>query len=219
MATSSRSAERFKYGICLNDECPLCKEKKIQQIPMRKDLVCSNPECGKPLRECQPPTTGPNKKLIGIIAGAVIGLAAIGGGIYALTSGGDEDKAPVQAVVETDSISSTTDSVNTEPVVKEEQAEKTEPEKKAEKPKDNGKTSKPATPRELNLGYGTYRGDISNGQPNGYGTITYKKSHKIVSWKDYEAEPGDRFEGDFRDGTIVNGYWIKKSDGNRVFIN
>lgn len=88
MATSSRSTERFKYGICLNDECPLCKQKKIQQIPMRKDLVCTNPECGKPLRECPPPKTGINKKLIGIIAGAVIGIAAIGGGIYALTRGG-----------------------------------------------------------------------------------------------------------------------------------
>lgn len=84
MATSSRSAERFKYGICLNDECPLCKEKKVQQIPMRKELVCTNPECGKPLRECPPPKTGPNKKLIGIIAGAVLGIAAIGGGAYLL---------------------------------------------------------------------------------------------------------------------------------------
>jgi len=87
MATSSRSAERFKYGICLNDECPLCKEKKVQQIPMRKDLVCS--ECGKPLRECPPPKTGPNKKLIVAIVGAVVGVAAIGGGIYALIGGGD----------------------------------------------------------------------------------------------------------------------------------
>lgn len=91
MATSTRSTERFKYGICLNDECPLCKEKKIQQIPMRKDLVCTNPECGKPLRECPPPKTGINKKLIGIIAGAAIGIAAIGVAIYALTGGGDSE--------------------------------------------------------------------------------------------------------------------------------
>lgn len=94
MATSSRSTERFKYGICLNDECPLCKEKKIQQIPMRKDLVCTNPECGKPLRECPPPSTGPNKKLIGIIAAAVLGVGAIGGGIYAWTHGKTEPTNP-----------------------------------------------------------------------------------------------------------------------------
>lgn len=84
MATSSRSAERFKYGICLNDECPLCKEKKIQQIPMRKELVCTNPECGKPLRECPPPQKGPKWKKIAAIVGAVAGIAAIGGGAYLL---------------------------------------------------------------------------------------------------------------------------------------
>ena len=81
MATSSRSAERFKYGICLNDECPLCKEKKVQQIPMRKDLVCS--ECGKPLRECPPPRKkGVDSKLIGIIAAILIVLAGAVFGIY-----------------------------------------------------------------------------------------------------------------------------------------
>ena len=80
MSTSSRSAERFKYGICLNDECPLCKEKKIQQIPMRKDLICSNPECAKPLRECPPPKSGTDFKKIGIIAAV---LAVIGGGVGA----------------------------------------------------------------------------------------------------------------------------------------
>lgn len=86
MATSSRSAERFKYGICLNDECPLCKEKKIQQIPMRKELVCTNPECGKPLRECPPPTGIDWKKIV-VIIGSIILLAGIGIGIYALISG------------------------------------------------------------------------------------------------------------------------------------
>lgn len=93
MATSSRSAERFKYGICLNDECSLCKEKKVQQIPMRKELVCT--ECGKPLRECPPPTKGPNWKKIAAILGTVAGIAAIGGGIYALT-GSSEPKEPLK---------------------------------------------------------------------------------------------------------------------------
>ncbi len=91
MATSSRSAERFKYGICLNDECPLCKEKKVQQIPMRKDLVCS--ECGKPLRECPPPRKkGVDSKLIGIIAAILIVLAGAGLGIYSSMGGTKVDK-------------------------------------------------------------------------------------------------------------------------------
>ena len=88
MATSSRSAERFKYGICLNDECPMCKQKKVQQIPMRKDLVCQNPECGKPLRECPPPKKSglPVGLIIGIIAFLLVGGLA-GGGIWAYKSG------------------------------------------------------------------------------------------------------------------------------------
>ena len=91
MATSSRSAERFKYGICLNDECPLCKEKKVQQIPMRKDLVCS--ECGKPLRECPPPRKkGVDSKLIGIIAAILIVLAGAVFGIYSSMGGTKVDK-------------------------------------------------------------------------------------------------------------------------------
>ena len=74
--------------------------------------------------------------------------------------------------------------------------------------------------RTLNLGFGTYKVDKNAaGEMHGYGTITYTQRHKIVGWKDYVAEPGDKFEGDFRNGNIVNGYWIRKSDGNRIFIN
>lgn len=91
MATSSRSTERFKYGICLNDECSLCKEKKVQQIPMRKDLVCS--ECGKPLRECPPPKKkGMDSRLIGIIAAILLVLAGAGFGIYSFMGGTKIDK-------------------------------------------------------------------------------------------------------------------------------
>ena len=88
MATSSRSAERFKYGICLNDECPMCKQKKVQQIPMRKDLVCQNPECGKPLRECPPPKKPglPIGLIIGIIAFLLVG-GLVGGVFWAYNSG------------------------------------------------------------------------------------------------------------------------------------
>lgn len=95
MASSSRSAERFKYGICLNDECSLCKEKKVQQIPMRKDLVCS--ECGKPLRECPPPKKkGIDPKLIGIIAAVVI----IGSGIAAFFGLKGGSKLPTEIKLE-----------------------------------------------------------------------------------------------------------------------
>lgn len=36
---------RFRYGMCLNENCSKCKSKEVQTISARKDFVCS--ECGK----------------------------------------------------------------------------------------------------------------------------------------------------------------------------
>lgn len=111
--------------------------------------------------------------------------------------------------------------------------EETEPEKKADKVEvPAGKpaaqpakaTSKPTTPAvtkngkgRVNLGYGTYTGDLKNGKPHGYGKITYKRSTRIVPSKDFVANPGDTFEGEFRDGRISGiGYWTH--DGNQTAI-
>lgn len=72
-------------------------------------------------------------------------------------------------------------------------------------------------PGTKNLGYGIYRGDLKNGKPHGHGIITYTKQHRIVSSKDFVANPGDRFEGDFRDGQIESiGYWYH--DGQQTGI-
>lgn len=69
----------------------------------------------------------------------------------------------------------------------------------------------------VNLGYGTYRGDLKNGKPHGYGKITYKKSTRIVPSKDFVANPGDTFEGEFRDGRISGiGYW--SHGGNQTAV-
>ena len=66
----------------------------------------------------------------------------------------------------------------------------------------------------VNLGYGTYTGDLKNGKPHGHGTIVYSTSHKIVNSADYYASRGDKFEGDFRDGRISGGmgYWYHNGD-------
>ncbi len=69
----------------------------------------------------------------------------------------------------------------------------------------------------VDLGYASYTGDLKNGKPHGYGTLTYKKSQKIVPSKDFVAKPGDTFEGEFRDGRISGlGYW--KHDGNQTVV-
>ena len=69
-----------------------------------------------------------------------------------------------------------------------------------------------------NIGYGLYTGDVKNGKPHGHGTITYKTTRRVVSWLDHVAHPGDKFEGDFRDGVINGLGYLKTRDGNVIAI-
>lgn len=216
MATSNRNERvRFRYGLCLNDECSKCKTKEVQQIAARKDFVCA--ECGKPLRECPPPKSFWDKNGKKIIAAAILVIAAIAAAcIFLIPGGKTEPQADVDSV-KTDSVKADTGIVETPaPVVE-------EPKPAVEETKPAVETPKPVVKQPLNgrgkvnLGYGIYEGDLKNGQPHGYGTITYTQQHKIVSSKDFIANPGDTFEGDFRDGRISGqGYWTH--DGNQTVV-
>ncbi len=59
------------------------------------------------------------------------------------------------------------------------------------------------------LSYGNYKGELKNGKPHGHGTITFTTTRRIVSSQDYVAHPGDRYEGEWRNGVIAGGlgYW------------
>ena len=61
----------------------------------------------------------------------------------------------------------------------------------------------------VKLSYGTYTGELENGMPHGHGTVKFNTTRRIVSSQDYVAHPGDRYEGDFRNGVISGGvgYW------------
>lgn len=198
MATSNRGERlRYRYGICLNDNCSKCKSKEVQQIAARKELVCE--ECGKPLRECPPPKTGPSKKLIMAIAAGVVAALVAVGIVFIPRGGSDADNTVVN-----DTIEKTAPAVVDTPPVKKEEP------KKVDSAPLNGRGT-------VNLGYGKYTGDLKNGKPHGWGTITYTKSTKIVNSKDFVANPGDTFEGEFRDGKISGqGYW--KHDGNQTVV-
>ncbi|MBO6144710.1 MAG: hypothetical protein J6O54_05600 [Prevotella sp.] len=157
-----------------------------------------------------------NWKLIGGIAAAVV---VLGGAGTALMLGGGGKEEPIitepQKVETVDTAKVDTVAKPVEPVkeVKEEPV-KEEPQKV--------KPQKPATPQNgyvtnYNLGYGTYTGDIKNGKPHGHGTITYKTSHTITG--SYVADPGDKYEGDFRDGRVSGGLGYWTHEGNMKTIN
>lgn len=224
MASRNNSEHlRFRYGMCLNDNCSKCKSKEVQQIAARKDFVCS--ECGKPLRECPPPKTWWDQNGKWVIIAAIIVLAAVGVGVFLLL-GGDEKKEPKIELPQT-----TSDSVKTEPVKADsvQVPEKkdtvvTEPAPQEEAPKEESEektiVEKPKNPKygTVNLGYGVYTGDLKNGKPHGFGKIKYTKQHKIVSSQEYVAFPGDTYEGEFRDGRVSGsfGYWYH--DGTQTAI-
>lgn len=76
--------------------------------------------------------------------------------------------------------------------------------------------NKPKTPGNggINLGYGVYYGESKNGKPHGYGKIVFKRTHRIISSKDYVANPGDTYEGEFRNGVPSGGMGYWKHDGD-----
>lgn len=78
------------------------------------------------------------------------------------------------------------------------------------------KSTTPPPPRKggINLGYGVYYGESKNGKPHGYGKIVFKRTHRIISSKDYVANPGDTYEGEFRNGVPSGGMGYWKHDGD-----
>ena len=215
MAERNTDRIRYRYGICLNDNCEKCKSKEVQEIPARKDFVCQNPECGKPLRECPPPKKGSNGKLIGIIAG-VVALLAIIVGIIAF-SGGDESNPTTEptavAPVDSDSIKAAQIAAENQRLKDSLAAAVATNAKKQEVPAAKPATpSAPATPKPAatsgskNLGYATFRGSWPN---DVNGRMVFKTSHVIDSRdpKGRVADAGDYVIGEWSDGHLVQGIW------------
>lgn len=223
MATSRNTDRlRYRYGICLNENCEKCKAKEVQEIPTRKDFVCQNPDCGKPLRDCPPPKKGVNHKLLIALIAAVI---VLGGIAYLVFSGGGKSKGavePMVAVVDSDSmrvarlaeenrrlqdsLQAVADSlarVADEALVDEEQAK--------EKPQ-TAPTPKPAPTASgsKDLGYAVFKGTLKNGKPDDVnGRLVFKSSHLIDSRdsKSRVADAGDYVIGEFSEGHLVQGIW------------
>ena len=190
MADTRNSGRIKKYGVCLNDKCE--KYKQVQEV-VHGEMIC--PSCKKKLSPCAPPESKKNKKPL-IIGGAVVGVAIIAGGLFALT-GGDGKSEALKAAV-TDSIpavdstkTATATAVKTDTVVIRDTVVK---EKTTTVEKNTTKIVKPRQGSgTLSLGYANYTGGTKNGKPHGQGRMTYKSSRLIDSRdsKGRTADPGD----------------------------
>ena len=225
MATNRNSEHlRYRYGICLNDNCQKCKNKEVQQVSARKDFVCE--ECGKPLRECPPPKSGPNKMVLAAIAAVIV--IAVGVGCFLGFSGGDTpESTPVDSLnVQSDSLSQSSDTVTVvrtdtikqiDTVTIEKTVEKVETPKAIKTTTTTTKTSKASGSAKgsINLGYAKFTGTVSGGKPNGQGTMRFTSSHVIDSRdpKGRVADAGDYVIGEWVSGKLVQGRWYG-SDNN-----
>ncbi len=206
-----RSGRIKKYGVCLNSGC--AQYKQIQEI-VHGEMEC--PECKKKLSPCAPPKKKSNAKVPLIAGGAVLVVAAAVGCIVAF-SGKEKSPKPQGPIGVGPDSTEITKGPDTVTVVKTDtvkQVDTVTVEKRVEVPAKTGqghgkKTVGNPNYGTVNLGYGRYTGDLKNGKPHGHGKITYTKSHRIVSSKDFTANAGDTFEGDFRDGKVSGnmGYW------------
>ena len=216
MATNRNSEHlRYRYGICLNDNCIKCKNKEVQQISARKDFVCE--ECGKPLRECPPPKSGPNKMVIAAIAAVIV--IAVGVGCFLGFSGGDSpESTPVDSLnVQSDSLSQSSDTVTVvktdtikqiDTVTIEKTVEKVETPKATKTTTTTTKTSKASGSGNgtIHLSYGIYKGDSKNGYPDGLGRLTYSTSRQINR---YDSKGRMASAGDYVIGEFVNGFFVQ----------
>ncbi len=222
------------------------KHPIVQEISGRKEFVCA--KCGHELRECLPPSGWWDSNKKWCLPLAVLAVVGIGGGVYLCSDSGTDtcvpengdgseitspiDSTPSVTKKETKTTTTTKkDTAVVAPVQPEESLEVSPTDIVKKKPSSTTKETAPskassvskasssssATYGTVSVAGGSYTGDLKNGKPHGHGTITYKKSTNIGS-SQYVANPGDTFEGEFRDGRISGGlgYWVH--DGNTEAI-
>lgn len=163
--------------------------------------------------------------IIGIIAVVLVVLALL----FFLPK--QEDKPEVitterpQEPIASDPVESAEPPVQTieQPEQKEEPpVQKVEPPVRMIEPATVVVTEKPqSTSKTLDLGYATWEGKSTNGKPDGYGTMIFHNAHRIDSRDDQGrvAQSGDKVKGNYINGHLEYGTWIKASGGQEeIFI-
>lgn len=201
---------RYRYGICLSDDCEKSKSKEIQQLSARKDFVCE--QCGKPLRECPPPK---KKNYLPIIV-AISVLAVVSAmALYIFSDNRQHSMptAPQTVVSDTAAVKKDTSKRDTAEsgimVAKTgNKGVETSPQQKAKE--SMPKKTENAASFSKNLGYAIFKGSFKNGEPDDVnGRLVFKTSHIIDSRdpKGRIADTGDYVIGEFSEGHLVQGIW------------
>lgn len=203
--------------MCLNDTCPKCKSKEIQQISARKDLVCE--ECQKPLRECPPPRSFWDrfgKMIIMAFVAVVVILAAIWYFVLYTPAETGIESEPLDTVVEEPVAVDTlgTDMADTiavepaEPVA-------TEPEKTVQPATSpsvqNQSTQQPKT--SIQVPFGIYSGPANGLDGEIKVTRQYTLDLRNAAHETIELMPGDVItRTKFKDGELVGGFWHRGTE-------
>lgn len=94
-----KGGPHYVWGICTNMDkdgngtpCPNCKSKEKIKLSIRDEFIC--PDCGEPLTKVNIDPWW--KKPIVLIAAAVLGIGAVGVGIYALSIEDDEGEGKLE---------------------------------------------------------------------------------------------------------------------------
>ena len=211
---------RYRYGICLKEDCTKCKSKEVQQISARKEFVCE--ECGKSLRECPPPRSWWQMHGKQVTALSVAAVLILGGAGAYFAFSGDDSKPEKVVSTETEQVAVTE---TEEPSVVEETEtaveEKTiavELEKVVEEATTTQSTvAASKTNGKLQLSYGAYTGDLKNGYPHGQGRLTYTTDRQINRYdmKKRMAKAGQYVIGEFERGFFIQGR-LYAADGELI---
>ena len=232
---------RYRYGICLNDDCPCCKDKSVLQIVARKEFVC--PECGKTLREVAPPKQPSYAWVKWLIA--VLLLAGAGMCYYHFFGNTEEQLIePSQDEIATDTLEETIpiteDSLQQEAPATDEgeditatvEDESSSSQYTAPQPKENAiyaprepRNNIKLPPKEETIRDGASNGPhlswgVYSGPANGLGGVIRVTAAHTLDCRDgssIQLQPGDeiqqtKFQGD----DLRQGVWI--SNGERQFF-
>ena len=107
--------------------------------------------------------------------------------------------------------------------IKEERVVISEPKVVVREPKNATESQPvPSSPSDgLDLGYAVWDGKSVGGKPHGYGTMTFREARRIDSRDDQGrvAQSGDKIKGNYINGHLEYGTWLKASGGQEeIFI-